>query len=56
MIIPPTPVALLVAAALAILLALDWFVGAMAYNQRPMRSRVGDSPKDGETGSLKEAA
>jgi hypothetical protein len=56
MLIPSTPVALVVMAVLAILLALDWFVGAMAYNQRAMRSRVGESPNAREAGSLKEAA
>jgi hypothetical protein len=56
MLIPSTPVALFVTAVLAILLALDWFVGAMAYNQSAMRSRVGESPNAREAGSLKEAA
>jgi hypothetical protein len=54
MLIPSTPVALIVVTVLAILLTLDWFVGAMAYNQSG--SRVEDRPKVREAASLKQAA
>ena len=36
MVIPSTPADLLVWAMIAVLLALDWYIGGMAYNRPPM--------------------
>jgi hypothetical protein len=56
MVMPSTPVVLVALAVLAILLAVDWYLGGMAYSLKPMRSRVEDLPKHSEADSFRKAA
>ena len=53
MIVPPTPVILVSVAVFAVLLAIDWYLGGMAYSPKPTRSQAEDSPMRGEAGSLR---
>ena len=56
MVMPSTPVILVSVAVFAVLLAIDWYLGGMAYSPKPTRSQAEDSPIHGETGSLRKAA
>ena len=56
MVMPSTPVILVSVAVLAILLAIDWYLGGMAYSPKPARRLSEDSPKSSGVGELKKAA
>jgi hypothetical protein len=56
MIVPSTPVILVSVAVFAILLAIDWYLGGMAYSPKPARLLSEDVPKRSDVGELKKAA
>jgi len=56
LLMPSIPFMRLAVVVLAILLTLDWFVGAMAYNHRRMDSSIEDGPKTAKASSVKRAA
>jgi hypothetical protein len=55
MIIPSTPVILVSVAVFAILLAIDWYLGGMAYGTKPARLSSEDVPRN-DVSTLKKAA
>ena len=56
MVMPSTPVILVSIAVFAILLAIDWYLGGMAYSPKPARRLSEDLPKRSDMGELKKAA
>jgi len=56
MVMPSTPVILVSVAVFAILLAIDWYLGGMAYSPRPARRLSEDIAKRSDVAALKKAA
>ena len=56
MVMPSTLVILVSVAVFAILLAVDWYLGGMAYSPKPARLLSEDVPKRSDVGELKKAA
>jgi hypothetical protein len=56
MVMPSTPVILVSVAVFAVLLAIDWYLGGMAYSPKPRRMWTEDAPKSSDAGALKKAA
>jgi hypothetical protein len=56
MVMPSTPVILVSVAIFAILLAVDWYLGGMAYSPKPARLLSEDVPKRSDVGAFKKAA
>jgi hypothetical protein len=56
MVMPSTPVILVSVAIFAILLAIDWYLGGMAYSPKPARRLSEDIAKPSDVGALKKAA